>query len=221
MWPSEKHNLGDYSLFHPEGDPIDQDLEYQQVTIPFVSVGYESPEQTSRPIDLIPYNCFPNLDRESCRRTSPELAVTNVNPILLTALDHPTNVPGCNGTQAISNQGVHTTRRTGVLDLQKRMQKYPTITGDGTPARNRNLCKGRKITERNTGREYSTKYRCEWAGCRYTGVFGRKEDLKRHIFKIHVSPRSYECPVGNCRRAFNRNDNLQSHLKRVHPVPWG
>ncbi|KAB8257133.1 hypothetical protein BDV32DRAFT_152642 [Aspergillus pseudonomiae] len=144
--------------------------------------------------------------------------MANVNPILLTTSRHPTNVPGRNDTQAISNPRVHTSCRTDVLDLQKRIQKSPTINGDGTSARNRNLRRGHKMIERNTEREHSSKYRCEWAGCRYTGVFGRKEDLKRHIFKIHVSPRSYECPVANCRRAFNRNDNLQSHLKTVHPI---
>ncbi|KAE8404584.1 hypothetical protein BDV37DRAFT_247072 [Aspergillus pseudonomiae] len=148
MWSSEKHSLSDCSLFHPEGDFINQDLEYQQVTIPLVSVGYENPEQSPRPADLIAYNRFPNPDKASCSRPSPELAITNVNPTLLTTSRHPTNVPGRNDTQAISNPRVHTSCRTDVLDLQKRIQKSPTINGDGTSARNRNLRRGHKMIER-------------------------------------------------------------------------
>ncbi|KAE8147143.1 hypothetical protein BDV25DRAFT_143036 [Aspergillus avenaceus] len=62
----------------------------------------------------------------------------------------------------------------------------------------------------------SEALRCKWDGCNYTGVFGRKAELMRHIEAIHVSPKSYNCPVNHCRRSFNRSDNLKEHIRRVH-----
>ncbi|KAJ5715418.1 uncharacterized protein N7483_012599 [Penicillium malachiteum] len=59
-------------------------------------------------------------------------------------------------------------------------------------------------------------FRCEWKGCRYTGAFGRKFELKRHVETQHIFPNSFECPDPRCRKPYNRKDNLEEHLRRVH-----
>lgn len=58
--------------------------------------------------------------------------------------------------------------------------------------------------------------RCEWKGCTYAGVFSRKAELKRHVETKHIAPREYKCPVFKCRKSFNRKDNQEEHLRRVH-----
>ncbi|KAJ5949933.1 hypothetical protein N7454_001517 [Penicillium verhagenii] len=57
-------------------------------------------------------------------------------------------------------------------------------------------------------------FKCKWEGCRYTGAFGRKFELKRHVETQHINPNSYECP--GCRKGYNRKDNLEEHLRRAH-----
>ncbi|KAJ5999423.1 hypothetical protein N7451_007233 [Penicillium sp. IBT 35674x] len=56
--------------------------------------------------------------------------------------------------------------------------------------------------------------KCHWKGCRYTGTFGRKAELERHIRTQHINPKAYKCP--KCGRPCNRNDNLNGHLRNVH-----
>ncbi|KAJ5798460.1 uncharacterized protein N7503_007756 [Penicillium pulvis] len=56
--------------------------------------------------------------------------------------------------------------------------------------------------------------KCHWKGCRYTGTFGRKAELKRHVETQHIFPKAYKCP--KCGRPCNRDDNLNGHLRRVH-----
>jgi len=58
--------------------------------------------------------------------------------------------------------------------------------------------------------------KCCWIGCQYTGTFGRKTDLMRHLETKHVSPKKYKCSFPGCVGVFNRTDNLQGHLRRVH-----
>lgn len=55
---------------------------------------------------------------------------------------------------------------------------------------------------------------CRWSGCAYNGTFGRKADLMRHIDNTHVDPRAHRCLC--CGSLFNRKDNLDKHLLRVH-----
>lgn len=59
-------------------------------------------------------------------------------------------------------------------------------------------------------------YKCQWEGCRYTGTFGRSTELKRHLETQHISPNAFSCPFVECSKSYNREDNLKSHLQRVH-----
>ncbi|KAE8141279.1 hypothetical protein BDV38DRAFT_237655 [Aspergillus pseudotamarii] len=59
-------------------------------------------------------------------------------------------------------------------------------------------------------------YRCEWRACKYPGEFSREAELMRHIRSKHVCPGLYECPEENCRRMFNRKDNMMEHFRRMH-----
>lgn len=58
--------------------------------------------------------------------------------------------------------------------------------------------------------------KCRWKDCQYTGTFGRKTDLMRHLETQHVSTKAYKCSFPGCGRRFNRDDNLQGHLRKVH-----
>ncbi|OJJ34612.1 hypothetical protein ASPWEDRAFT_42586 [Aspergillus wentii DTO 134E9] len=57
---------------------------------------------------------------------------------------------------------------------------------------------------------------CEWKNCNYAGSFRRPAELMRHVQTKHISPRSYKCWKGECKAKFNRKDNLEEHLRRVH-----
>lgn len=59
-------------------------------------------------------------------------------------------------------------------------------------------------------------YRCRWEGCQYIGTFGRSTELKRHVETQHISPSSFKCIVPECGKSYNREDNLNSHVWRVH-----
>ncbi|KAJ5652766.1 hypothetical protein N7507_010192 [Penicillium longicatenatum] len=41
-------------------------------------------------------------------------------------------------------------------------------------------------------------YKCQWKGCQYTGTFGRKADLMRHVETRHVCPKAYKCSFPGC-----------------------
>ncbi|KAJ5652768.1 hypothetical protein N7507_010194 [Penicillium longicatenatum] len=61
-------------------------------------------------------------------------------------------------------------------------------------------------------------WKCEWRGCRYTGAFGRKFELKRHVETQHIFRNAFECPDPRCRKGYNRKDNLEEHLRRAHDM---
>ncbi|KAJ5201135.1 hypothetical protein N7449_005938 [Penicillium cf. viridicatum] len=58
--------------------------------------------------------------------------------------------------------------------------------------------------------------KCKWKHCEYSGGFSQMGALLRHIKTKHISPGLYECPEGECRRSFNRKDNLIAHIRNVH-----
>ncbi|KAL2828405.1 hypothetical protein BDW59DRAFT_159610 [Aspergillus cavernicola] len=58
--------------------------------------------------------------------------------------------------------------------------------------------------------------RCRWHGCTYSGTFQRMHDLLRHVTAIPIAPGYEMCPILDCKRIFNRRDNLIEHLRRVH-----
>lgn len=61
-------------------------------------------------------------------------------------------------------------------------------------------------------------FRCKWEGCRYTGAFGRKFELKRHVETQHIFPNSFECLNSRCNKVYNRKDNLEEHMRRAHDM---
>ncbi|KAJ5822562.1 Zinc finger C2H2 [Penicillium robsamsonii] len=58
--------------------------------------------------------------------------------------------------------------------------------------------------------------KCKWKHCEYSGGFSQMGALLRHIKTKHISPGLYECPEGECRKSFNRKDNLTAHIRNVH-----
>ncbi|KAJ5173653.1 Zinc finger C2H2 [Penicillium coprophilum] len=58
--------------------------------------------------------------------------------------------------------------------------------------------------------------KCNWKHCEYSGGFSQMGALLRHIKTKHISPGLYECPEGDCRKSFNRKDNLTAHIRNVH-----
>ncbi|KAJ5699410.1 hypothetical protein N7536_002423 [Penicillium majusculum] len=61
-----------------------------------------------------------------------------------------------------------------------------------------------------------TPLKCKWKHCEYSGGFSQMGALLRHIKTKHISPGLYECPEGECRKSFNRKDNLIAHIRNVH-----
>ncbi|KAL5356397.1 hypothetical protein BJX96DRAFT_105859 [Aspergillus floccosus] len=59
-------------------------------------------------------------------------------------------------------------------------------------------------------------FRCQWKDCAYSGSFGRRTELRRHVETQHLAPSAYRCSERGCGRLFNRRDNLDEHLRRVH-----
>ncbi|KAK1147792.1 hypothetical protein N8T08_000305 [Aspergillus melleus] len=60
----------------------------------------------------------------------------------------------------------------------------------------------------------NTAWRSCWKDCGYSGSFGRKAELMRHIETQHVNPRAHQCAL--CGKVYNRKDNLGEHFQRVH-----
>jgi uncharacterized Zn-finger protein len=60
----------------------------------------------------------------------------------------------------------------------------------------------------------ATNLQCRWEGCLYRGTFAREGDLIRHIKGVHISRDSYICQ--DCNKRFNRQDNLNAHIRRCH-----
>ncbi|KAL4922784.1 hypothetical protein BDW62DRAFT_171747 [Aspergillus aurantiobrunneus] len=54
--------------------------------------------------------------------------------------------------------------------------------------------------------------------CDYTGPFETKGHLKRHATPHHIRTGVYACPVAGCQWSFYKKDNLQDHVRRVHPT---
>lgn len=57
---------------------------------------------------------------------------------------------------------------------------------------------------------------CEWRDCNYSGRFQCPAELMRHIQMKHVLPGSYRCSKRDCKAKFNRKDNLEAHVRRIH-----
>lgn len=54
---------------------------------------------------------------------------------------------------------------------------------------------------------------CTWEGCKKPGPFSRKSVLVRHS-RAHVDPSAFKCD--HCAKRFNRKDNMNQHVQRVH-----
>ncbi|KAJ5537692.1 hypothetical protein N7494_007171 [Penicillium frequentans] len=56
--------------------------------------------------------------------------------------------------------------------------------------------------------------KCQWKDCQYTGTFGRKTDLMRHIETQHVSPKAYKCsfPRDTCGKSMGLLDHTGDAL---------
>ncbi|KIJ54363.1 hypothetical protein M422DRAFT_147972, partial [Sphaerobolus stellatus SS14] len=52
---------------------------------------------------------------------------------------------------------------------------------------------------------------CFIPGC--GGCFLRNEHLKRHLISIHSQDKPWYCPYENCKKSFNRQDNLAQHMR--------
>ncbi|CAG8896907.1 unnamed protein product [Penicillium egyptiacum] len=58
--------------------------------------------------------------------------------------------------------------------------------------------------------------KCKWKHCEYSGGFSQMGALLRHIKTKHISPGLYECHQKECKKSFNRKDNLIAHIRNVH-----
>ena len=59
---------------------------------------------------------------------------------------------------------------------------------------------------------------CEVCGQEFKGLLqDRISNLKRHIRTRHESIDYFECPVVGCDSTFNRQDNLNKHIRKTHP----
>ena len=62
---------------------------------------------------------------------------------------------------------------------------------------------------------------CEVCGQVFKGLLqDRMSNLKRHIRTKHESIDHWKCPVDECDSTFNRQDNLNKHMRKAHPK-WG
>ena len=59
---------------------------------------------------------------------------------------------------------------------------------------------------------------CEVCGQVFRGLLqDRISNLKRHIRTRHESIDFFDCPVNGCDSTFNRQDNLNKHIRKTHP----
>ena len=59
---------------------------------------------------------------------------------------------------------------------------------------------------------------CEVCGQVFRGLLqDRMSNLKRHIRTRHESIDYFECPLIGCDSTFNRQDNLNKHIRKTHP----
>lgn len=59
-------------------------------------------------------------------------------------------------------------------------------------------------------------FRCKWFECKSTCQFSSKTTLFRHLETQHLFPGSWECLNEDCDKKFDRKDNMEEHLRRVH-----
>ncbi|PLB40096.1 uncharacterized protein BDW47DRAFT_102238 [Aspergillus candidus] len=62
----------------------------------------------------------------------------------------------------------------------------------------------------------TTPLQCKWEDCHYLGRFQRVSELIRHIRNLHITPLAYPCPVPDCDKTCNREDNLLQHMRTRH-----
>ena len=48
----------------------------------------------------------------------------------------------------------------------------------------------------------------------------RKSNVRRHVRTSHLRKQSFRCDINGCQAEFARSDNLQRHIKTVHPMMW-
>ena len=59
---------------------------------------------------------------------------------------------------------------------------------------------------------------CKVCGQVFRGLHqDRISNLKRHIRTRHENFDSFDCPVNGCNSTFNRQDNLNKHIRKTHP----
>ncbi|RDW64478.1 uncharacterized protein DSM5745_09889 [Aspergillus mulundensis] len=64
------------------------------------------------------------------------------------------------------------------------------------------------------GEDGPPRFQCTWPDCTQRGGFNRKAALMRHVETKHISPSSFLCLT--CWQPFDRADNLQEHIRRMH-----
>ena len=73
---------------------------------------------------------------------------------------------------------------------------------------------------RNRMKSAVKNYACEFADCMSKNgkkkMFKRREHVKRHIDTVHLKKKQFRCWVPGCNSSFTRNDNLTTHLKKIH-----
>ncbi|PLN84025.1 hypothetical protein BDW42DRAFT_199783 [Aspergillus taichungensis] len=74
----------------------------------------------------------------------------------------------------------------------------------------------RALSQRNNRAAKTTPLQCKWEDCRYLGGFQRVSELIRHIRNLHITPLSWPCPVPDCDKICNREDNLLQHMRTRH-----
>ena len=61
-------------------------------------------------------------------------------------------------------------------------------------------------------------YQCRWRGCLRT--FADSSNVRRHE-NVHLSLKSFVCPVADCRKAFTRKAAAQMHIDTAHSGEGG
>ncbi|KAE8363804.1 hypothetical protein BDV27DRAFT_129400 [Aspergillus caelatus] len=137
---------------------------------------------------------------------------------------HSLIAPPTNDNTGLGNQPMMSLNNPfSIADQPRRMTPVPHAERSSEQSVNpKAATKGRKPQNRRKSVQLrgnrSTPFRCGWKDCKYTGTFGRKAELMRHIDVLHVSPHSYDCPARGCRKVCNRADNLLEHIRRAHQI---